>query len=127
MDPCNYVLLTLSTQFRTLHAGDKPFWGYTDLSCFLLFGVEAVIIFLFIYCCLFAIVGWLCFVCVCVGCPLLLLCCVGCCVVARVMFVLFVVSLLLVSVGLCCFFLGALRSVHLRSVPHLCLDDWGIT
>ena len=31
---CNYVLLTKATQFRTLHEGDKPFLGYTDLSCF---------------------------------------------------------------------------------------------
>ena len=30
---CNYVLLTQATQFRTLHEGDKPFLGYTDLSC----------------------------------------------------------------------------------------------
>ena len=38
---CNYVLLTEATQLRTSHEGVKPFLGYSDLSCFLLFGVEA--------------------------------------------------------------------------------------
>ena len=37
---CSHKLL----KFCTLPEGDKPFLGYTNLSCFLLFGVEAGVI-----------------------------------------------------------------------------------
>ena len=51
--------------------------------------------------------GWLVVFCLCLckfGCPLLLLYCVGCCIVAHVVFVLFVVRLSLVVVCWLLFF-----------------------